>query len=396
MSRITDYLKSNSYPLGTIALFFALIPIFHYFNLPFADILSRVFVISIYALSFDLLLGYTGLLNFGQSLFFGLGAYITAYTLNWTGLNFMIALLFSLLVGGILGIILSLIVRRSFKGVPFTFFSLAFVMIVLSMFQKRMFRPVSGGEGGILIPLPGVLRSMWAIRVFEYGFLGLLAVGLLVTIYKNTREFSLFQQTGFLLAGSGVIGVIFYFTTKHVNYLGSAASYERLTANRYYLTLSFLVAIYLLIKRFVNSPVGKVWQSIRENETRTEVIGYDIFNYKLLALAVSGAIAGLAGGLYAPYLLTVSAANVFDPFITIRALIFAVLGGLGTLKGAILGAGIIILLEHFLNPIIGGWTSILIGIIFIIVVFTMPRGIIGKLSEVRSKSFLETVRSMIS
>lgn len=395
MRDLADYLKSNYHSLTTIALFFALLPIFFYFNLPLADILTRVFAIGIYAISFDLLLGYTGLLNFGQSLFFGMGAYITAYTLNWTGLNFMAALLFSALVGAMLGIILSLIVRRSFKGVPFTFFSLAFVIIVLSMFQKKLFRPASGGEGGILVPLPGILRSLWSLRIFEYGVLGLLVLGLLVAIYKNTEKFSLIQRAGALTAGSGLVGFIFYFATNHLNYLKSAASFERLTANRYYLTLSFLVAIYFLIKRAVNSPVGKVWQSIRENETRTEVIGYNVFNYKLLALTVSGAIAGLAGGLYAPYLLTVSAANVFDPFLTIRALIFAVLGGLGTLKGAILGAGIILLLEHFLNPIIGGWTSILIGIIFIVVVFTMPRGIIGKLSDLKAKSFVETVKSII-
>ncbi|MBS3786762.1 branched-chain amino acid ABC transporter permease [Candidatus Bipolaricaulota bacterium] len=396
MRNLAKHLKSNSYPLATIGLFFALIPIFFYFNLPFADILTRIFAISIYALSFDLLLGYTGLLNFGQSLFFGMGAYITAYTLNWTEFNFMVALLFSLLVGAILGVILSLIVRRSFKGVPFTFFSLAFVMIILSMFQKRIFRPVSGGEGGILVPLPGILKSIWAIRVFEYGFLGLLAIGLLVAIYKNTRNFSLLQQVPTMLVSSGIIGGIFYFATEHLSYLESAASFERLTANRYYLTLSFLVAIYFLIRRVVSSPVGKVWQSIRENETRTEVIGYNTFNYKLLALAVSGSIAGLAGGLYAPYLLTVSAGNVFDPFITIRALIFAVLGGLGTLKGAILGAGIILLLEHFLNPLIGGWTSILIGIIFIFVVFSMPRGIVGELTVTGGKSFREMVREMVS
>lgn len=396
MRDATSFLKSNAYSLGIMVLLFALTPIFFYFNLPFADILTRVFVIALYALSFDLLLGYTGLLNFGQSLFFGMGAYITAYTLNWTGISFMVSLVFSALVGAALGVLLSLIVQRSFKGVPFTFFSLAFVMIVLSLFQKRIFRPVSGGEGGILIPLPGVLRSLWTLRLFEYGFLGLLSLGLLIAMYRNTKRLSIVKRISAITASSAAIGAVFYFATEHLNYLASAASYQRLTANRYYLSLLFLAGTYFLIKRIVNSPVGRVWQSIRENETRTEVIGYDTFNYKLMAVAVSGSIAGLAGGLYAPYLLTVSAANVFDPFITIRALIFAVLGGLGTLKGAILGAGIIMLLEHFLNPLIGGWTSILIGILFIVIVFTMPRGIIGKLTEVKSKSFIETVKSMLS
>ncbi|MFB6290407.1 MAG: branched-chain amino acid ABC transporter permease [Candidatus Bipolaricaulia bacterium] len=182
---------------------------------------------------------------------------------------------------------------------------------------------------------------------------------------------------------------------EHLGYLEGAASYQKLTPNRYYLALTILVAIYFLARRIVNSPVGKVWQSIRENETRTAIIGYNPLNYKLLAVAVSGAIAGLAGGLYAPYLLTVSAGNVFDPFLTIKALIFSVLGGLGTLKGAILGAGIILLLEHFLNPIIGAWTNILIGVLFIVIVFTMPRGIVGELMTTGGKSFREIIKEMV-
>lgn len=396
MKVIANSLKSRYGSLVIATLFFALIPVFSYFGLPYSDILTRVFVIAIYALSFDLLLGYTGLLNFGQSLFFGMGAYITAYTLSWTEMHFFVALLFSALIGGVLGVLLSLMVKRSFKGIPFTFFSLAFAMIVLSLFQKRLFQGISGGEGGLLIPLPGILRSIWALRVYEIGFLGLLTLALLFAIYRITKNTSIYLRTGLLVGTAGVAGFIFYLVMDHLSYLEGAASYQRLTPNRYYLALTILVAIYFLARRIVNSPVGKVWQSIRENETRTTVIGYNPFNYKLLAVAVSGSIAGLAGGLYAPYLLTVSAGNVFDPFLTIKALIFAVLGGLGTLKGAILGAGIILLLEHFLNPIIGAWTNILIGVLFIVIVFTMPRGIIGELMTTGGKSFKEMVKEMVS
>lgn len=396
MKSLGRHLETYSSSLMIIALFFVLIPLFSYFGLPYSDILTRVFIIAIYALSFDLLLGYTGLLNFGQSLFFGMGAYITAYTLNWAGMSFLIALIFSATIGALLGILLSLMVKRSFKGIPFTFFSLAFAMIVLSIYQKRLFQGISGGEGGLLLPIPGILRSIWALRVYEFGFLGLLTLALLFIIYRSTRGSSLYVRMGLLVGSSGIAAIVFYLAVQHLDHLAKAASYERLIPNSYYLALTVLIAVYFLARKIVSSPVGKVWQSIRENETRTAVIGYNPFNYKLMAVAVSGAIAGLAGGLYAPYLLTVSAANVFDPFLTIKALIFAVLGGLGTLKGAILGAGIILLLEHFLNPLIGEWTNILIGVIFIIVVFTMPRGIIGKLMTSRAKSFKKILKEMIS
>ncbi|MFB6290406.1 MAG: hypothetical protein ABEJ25_01575 [Candidatus Bipolaricaulia bacterium] len=196
MKDIEINLKSRYGSLAITTLFFALIPVFSYFGLPYSDILTRVFIIALYALSFDLLLGYTGLLNFGQSLFFGMGAYITVYTLSWAGLSFFAALLFSTLVGAILGVFLSLMVKRAFKGIPFTFFSLAFVMIVLSMFQKRLFQGISGGEGGLLVPLPGILRSIWALRVYEIGFLGLLTLALLFAIYQTTKDYSIYLRTG--------------------------------------------------------------------------------------------------------------------------------------------------------------------------------------------------------
>lgn len=380
--------------LGLLALLFSLLPIFSYFGLPYADILTRIFIIGLFALSFDLLLGYTGLLNFGQTLFFGMGAYVTAYTLNWLGYHFLIALVFSVFTGAVLGVILSLIVQKSFRGIPFTFFSLAFAMIILSLFQKRLLQGISGGEGGIIIQLPDVLQSMWILRILELGILGVLLLVLLVSIYRATRKNSLLVRVFTLLGYLGLSGVVMYLTVDHVQGLHSAVSYNRITPSRYYLSLAILVAVYFFTRRIVNSPVGRVWQAIRENETRTSVIGYNPFNYKLLAVSVSGAIAGLAGALYAPYLLTVSAGNVFDPFLAIRALIFAVLGGLGTLRGAILGAGVILLLEHFLNPLIGEWTNILIGILFIVVVFTMPRGIIGEWMTSGGRSIKETVKDL--
>lgn len=391
-----DYLDIDTGSLALIVLLFALVPIFSYFGLPYLDILTRVFIIGLFAISFDLLLGYTGLLNFGQTLFFGMGAYVLAYTLNWLGFNFFVGLIFSALVGLGLGVLLSFIIRRSFKGIPFTFFSLAFAMIVLSMYQKRLLQGISGGEGGIIVNLPDVFQSIWVLRFFEFGVFGLLALIFLLLLMRRTEIESIYAKGALLAASTLAVAGIFYLAASHLDSLRSLPGFNRIGPNRYYLSLVFLIGIYFLTRRIVNSPVGKVWQSIRENETRAAVIGYNPFTYKALAVSISGSIAGLAGGLYAPYLLTVSAGNVFDPFITIRALIFTVLGGLGTLRGAILGAGIILLLEHFLNPIIGAWTNLLIGVLFIVVVFTMPRGIVGQFISSRGKSFRETVRELVS
>lgn len=395
ISEKLDALQNKTVSLSIVTMLFVLNPIFYYLGLPYADVLTKVFVISLFALSFDMLLGYTGLLNFGQTLFFGMGAYMTAYSLNWLGLNYIIALVLSTLVGAGLGVVLSFLVKRSFKGIPFTFFSLAFGMIVLSMYQKRAFESISGGEGGIIISSPEMLRSMWMLRFFQIAVFAVIIGLLIISVYKKIQDKSENTQIAILIPLVVILGFFFYLMFGNLTNLESLPSYERMTPVRYYLSLSILIGVYFIAKRIVSSPVGSVWKSIRENETRTSVLGYKPFNYKLLAVVISGAIAGLAGGIYVPYLLTVSAGNVFDPFITIRALIFAVLGGLGTLKGAILGAAIIILIEHFLNPIIGPWTNILVGILFIAVVFTMPRGIIGKWTSQDTKSIKETIKNIV-
>lgn len=344
----------------------------------YIDILVTIFIMGIFALSFDLLLGYVGLLNFGHTLFFGMGAYVTAYMLIWTPTPYPAVLIVVTLVGAVLGFLVSYAVRRVFYGVPFTFISLAIAMIVYFLYRKREFIPISGGEQGLVVPIPEMMKSFW-LSAFSFVAYSIIILMLLVAVYNKVMRKS--SQTsrkfGVLLVSIALAVVSFFVMWKNLIGLLSVPDYKRITPNFYFFSLIVLCICYLLAKKFASSPVGHVWAAIRENEVRAEIIGFDVFKYKLLALMVSGGMAALAGGIYAPYRFMVSPDSVFTPMLVINVIIYAVLGGLGTLSGALLGTAIVIFLDRFLIDYIGGWGPVVIGIIFILFVLSLPGGIIG-------------------
>src|SRR5690606_30921971 len=114
----------------------------------------------------------------------------------------------------------------------------------------------------------------------------------------------------------------------------------------YFVTLVCLVLVYLLLRRFVNSPFGRVLVAVRENEQRTRSLGFNTLHYKVIASVVAGVIASLAGSLYAVSLRFVNT-SVLTMDITLDALLMTIIGGVGTLIGPIVGAGVIELTQHY-------------------------------------------------
>lgn len=344
----------------------------------YIDIFTTIFIMGIFALSFDLLLGYVGLLNFGQALFFGMGAYITAYTLLWTPVPYFVAMVIATLVGAGLGFLLSYLVRRAFYGVPFTFTSLAFAMIVYFLYRKRELLPISGGEEGLVIPIPEIVKSSWWSAFFVIVF-SIVVVLLLLAVFSRLRRQGYLsgKKIGCFLLLAVFATFLLFVMWRHLMSLWAVEDYMRITPNFYFFSLTILCICYLLAKKFASSPVGHVWTSIRENEVRAGIIGFNVFRYKLLALMVSSGLAALAGGIYAPYSFVVSPDAVFTPMLSIYAIIYVVIGGLGTLSGALLGTTIVIFLERFLIDYIGGWGPVVIGGIFIACVLGLPYGIVG-------------------
>jgi len=144
----------------------------------------------------------------------------------------------------------------------------------------------------------------------------------------------------------------------------------------YFVALSILVLVFMLYKRFVNSPTGRVCTAIRENEGRARMLGYNTFYFKLAALILSSLTAALAGVLHTIYQPIVSP-NVASLGFTVTALLIILIGGVGTLNGALVGAIVYRLLDYGLRRYIGESASFINGAIYVLIVLFLPFGIVG-------------------
>jgi branched-chain amino acid transport system permease protein len=146
----------------------------------------------------------------------------------------------------------------------------------------------------------------------------------------------------------------------------------------YYVVVAVIVACFLGISRIVTSPFGQVLKMIRENEPRAVSLGYEVDRYKLLAFVLSASIAGLAGSLKT---LVMGYATLSDVHWSMsgEVVLMSLLGGVGTLFGPVLGAGIVIALQNLLADKVGAWVTVIIGFIFVVCVLAFRRGIVGEL-----------------
>jgi len=278
----------------------------------------QILIFAIFAMSYDLLLGYTGILSFGHAMFFGTGGYAIAILIgrnfNW---SFGMALLAVIVVALVQSLVFGILSLRV-KGVYLAMVTLAFAEMFYILAEAGDFRAYTGADDGLHgFPVPEWLSA-----------------------------------------------------TDH-------------RTRFYYLTLIFFVAAFLIIKRLVDSPTGKVMVATRENENRAAMIGFNTFWYKLVAFVAAGVFAALAGALSAMYLVSVTP-SMLSLGRTIDALAMTIIGGMGTLVGPILGATIIQLLGYWLERWFGASWTLIYGIIFMLIVIFLPYGIVGTL---RARSF---------
>ena len=277
--------------------------------------LTEILIWGLLAMSSDILIGYTGMVSFGHSAFFGLGMYgAAAALLIVSPPNLWLAILFGL--GGAAGAALfvaffSTRLRDIYFAITTLIFSQIFYVIIFTWTK------VTGGENGLIFSRPH----------FTIPFL------------YDTR-FS--------------------------------------TATLHWFVLSVVAGSYVLLRRIMQSPFGMVLQSIRENEARTRAIGYPVERYKIVAVMLSGLFAGLAGVLYAVQNQFAAAEFVFFTT-SGDTVIFNVMGGIGTLVGPIVGAGFFQLLRELLSRIFGDQFPYLIplGVIFIVMIIFLPQGLLG-------------------
>jgi len=270
----------------------------------------EIFILALYALSYDLIFGITGLLSFGHSMFFATGAYLTGILLKSFNMP--------------LGITILLVIAASFVN------AILFGMV-----------------------LPRVKGITFALVT-----LGLASVFHIVVMSRELGDY-----TG---ADVGLQGVI---TPEFIS-----PATERLRF--YFVALVILILFYLLYKRFVTSPTGRVCIATRENEGRARMLGYNTFYFKLAALMLSSATAAIAGALHALYQPIVSP-NVASLGFTVTALLIILIGGVGTLSGALIGAVVYRLLDFGLRRYMGESASFISGAIYVAIVLFLPYGIVG-------------------
>ena len=273
-------------------------------------LMIEIFILAIYAISYDLVLGITGLLSFGHAMFFAAGAYMTGIALK----NF----------GWSLG-------------------TTALVVIVVGIFNAFLFALVLPRVKGITF----ALVTLGLASVFE------------IVVKSN----ELVAYTG---ADVGLQGIVV------PDWINTSSERFRL----YLIMLFFTLIVYLLYRRFVDSPTGRVCVAIRENEDRALMLGYNTFYFKLIALIVASVTAALAGFFHALHQPIVSPA-VAGLGWTVAALLIILMGGIGTLSGALVGAAVFRLLEFYLDKWFGENASFLLGVVYILLVLFIPFGIVG-------------------
>ena len=298
-------------PVLTFALVFAIFP----FVVPYKALATQVLIYGLFALGFNLLYGYTGLLSFGHAAYWGLGAYGTGIALAKLKIaSLWGALAAGLLLAGVGGVIVGFFCLRR-RGIYFAMLSLAFAQLLY--FIAFHLADVTGGDDGLrgiqvpALSLPGVSLSLESSLAF------------------------------------------------------------------YYFALALVTLALLALKRILDSPFGAVLQAIRENSDRAVACGYDIRRIKLLSFVFSALFCGLAGGLDALRLAVVPVESLYWTT-SGQVVIMTLLGGAGTFFGPFVGAATFLVLEDRLSVFTESW-PLFIGLIFMAFVLFLPKGIWGTL-----------------
>jgi branched-chain amino acid transport system permease protein len=292
------------------------------------NVAAKVAVFILLVASYDLLLGYTGIVSFAHTMFFGIGGYGVGIAMAK-----MDATWGSLLAGVVLSLVAALILAAAIGILSLRVRAIFFAMITLavaSSFQilASQLSDFTGGEDGINFRLPELLR-------------------------------------------------------------------HRLTA--YYAVFAVALVLFLALLRVVNSPFGRVLLSIRENEFRSEALGYRTVAYRTVANCLAALVAAVAGALYAVWLRYTGPDTTLSFSIMIDLLLMVVIGGMGTMYGAVVGATLFVVAQNYLQDLMklasgaaqgvpllpnllhpDRWL-LWLGVLFIVCVYYFPSGIVGRL-----------------
>jgi branched-chain amino acid transport system permease protein len=296
--------------LGILVLLFAaqfILPPYHHTNA------ARIMALATFAIGYNVLLGYTGLLSLGHAMFFAAGLYGAGLTVHYFGLGAIEAFALGLLSSLALATAFGLVALRA-SGVAFLIVTLMFAQACF--LTTLYFNEITMGDQGFVLS-----RQLEPLRL-----------GALELRFSDPAV----KYNGALLVFAGGL-------------LASLA--------------------------LVASPIGRILVAIRENEARTRMLGYDTFRYKLLALAISGLISGAAGATYALLFSYVGSTFASIQY-SIYPLLWVPLGGVGTTTGPLIGTALMFYLVDFSSGVTSSYLLV-VGVALVMLILWFPKGIMG-------------------
>ncbi len=315
------------------------------------NVAAKIIVFVVLVASFDLLLGYTGIVSFAHTMFFGIGAYGVAIASTRMGPGWsavVVGIVAAMLVSLALSLLIGLASLRV-KAIFFAMITLAVASAFLTLASQLS--DLTGGEDGLNFKVPQALQP--GTQYFEEPLLGASVDGRFVT---------------------------------------------------YYLLFAVAAVLVLAMLRIVNSPFGRVLQAIRENDFRAEAIGYRTVVYRTLASVLSALFATLAGGLLALWLRYQGPDTSLSFEIMLDILLIVVIGGMGTIYGAVIGSVLFVIAQNYLQdllrlgaaalegvPLLAALVSpdrwlLWLGLLFVLSVYHFPTGVVGRLRALRIRS----------
>ena len=316
------------------------------------EVAARICIFVVLVASYDLLIGYTGIVSFAHTMFFGFGAYGAAIALKEMGNGWG-----SVLVGTAAGIALSLalavaigLLSLRVKAIFFAMITLAAASVALVLASQLS--QLTGGEDGITYRTPDIFKT--------------------VTKLMTDADGKVLRIAGVRMNGKLAAYYFVFFTS---------------------------LALFIVMLRITASPLGTVLKAIRENEARAEAIGYRVVSYRTFVFCITAVIASLAGSIYAIWLKYTGPETALSFDIMIDILLMVVIGGMGTMWGAVIGATLMVLAQYYLRDLMGSASEALsglpllpdilspdrwllwLGIVFILLVYFFPKGIAGTIMD---------------
>ncbi len=273
--------------------------------MPYQALAINILIFGLFAVGFNLLFGYTGLLSFGHAAFLGVGSYLTGIGMVHWGIPWALAVLLGVASAALVGVVMGYLAIRT-RGIYFSMVTLALAQIVYYAFYKA--ERWTGGENGL---------------------------------------------RGIQVPQMEVFGVTLDFLNPNV---------------KYYVILAFVAVALWFVSRLLASPFGAVIEAVRENEKRAAACGYDVARTKLLVFVISAALCGLAGALRALHLSVVPIESLHY-LLSGQAVMMCLLGGMGTFFGPFIGAGVFLTLEDVVTTMTKHWMAIVGTVFIIFVLF---------------------------